>query len=71
MNPDLTKMEEVRCQGPCGKPLIFEPFVENEDSLKLKGCTCGEIPGVEISLRQIGLQKLEGVTIYLYRLKSE
>ena len=73
MNPDLTKMEEVRCQGPCGKPLIFEPYEKGaaEDSIKLRGCSCGEVPGFEIPLKKIGLQKLEGVTIYLYRLKSK
>ena len=69
MNPDLSQMEPVRCPDGCQKPLTFESFAGN--SIKLTGCTCGNIPGFEIPLREIGLQKLEGARIYLYKLKSK
>ena len=64
----METMEPVRCPDGCGEPLTLEPY--EEDSVKLSGCTCGNIPGCEIPLREMGLQKLEGVTIYLYQLKS-
>ncbi len=72
MNPDLSQMEQVQCPDVCHEPLTFESVESSAgNSIKLTGCTCGYIQKFEIPLREIGLEKLKGETIYLYRLKSK
>ena len=63
-------LELVRCPGQCKLWLRFEPYSEGSDSIKLTGCNCSQVRQFEIDLKEIGLQELAGVTMYLCKAKS-